>query len=115
VTRRPWPLLAAVAAVAAVAELLAYESAAGLVAALFGVAVAALLVLAVLPRVDPAAHPVLAVSFGLTALVTCVAFWSALPFAFAAGALAASGRPSAPGAVLGAIGAAAAFAFCIMA
>ena len=108
------PVLA-LAVLAVVAELCAYDGPAGLGAAAFGIAIGALLVYVVVPRVDPAAHGLLAWSFGLTALFTTVAFWSALPFAFAAGAFAAAGRASAPPAVIGVIAAAVASVFCILA
>ena len=108
-------LLALVAVVSAVAEVLAYESAAGLGAAAFGTAVAAVLLLVVLPRVDRRAHPVLAVSFAASALFTCLAFWSALPFAFGAGAVGAAGRLSHPAAVTGLAAMAVATAFCVLA
>ncbi len=81
----------------------------------FGIGVTALLLLVVLPRTEPAAHPVLAASFGITALFTCVAFWSALPFAFGAGAIAAARRPTAPAAILGIIGIVIGFVFCVLA
>ncbi len=81
----------------------------------FGIGVTALLLLVVLPRTDPAAQPVLAASFGITALFTCVAFWSALPFAFGAGAIAAARRPTAPAAILGIIGIVIGFVFCVLA
>ncbi|MDQ3741417.1 MAG: hypothetical protein M3389_10805 [Actinomycetota bacterium] len=81
----------------------------------FGIAVAAVLLLGVLPRVDQSAHPILATSFGVTALFTCVAFWSALPFAFGAGAVAAARRPTSPAALLGILGAVVAFVFCVIA
>ncbi|HEV2812677.1 MAG TPA: hypothetical protein VGW10_05430 [Solirubrobacteraceae bacterium] len=108
-------MLVAIAVLAVVAELLAYDGPAGLGAAAFGIAVGALLVHVVVPRTDRAAHGLLAWSFGLTALFTTVAFWSALPFAFAAGAYAAAGRATAPPAVLGAIATVIASVFCILA
>ncbi len=111
----PARLLAAVAVVGAAAEVAAYESAAGLGAAAFGTAVAAVAILVVLPRVDPRAHPVLAVSFALSALFTCVAFWSALPFAFGAAAVAAAGRLGHPAAVTGVVAAILAATFCVLA
>jgi hypothetical protein len=59
--------------------------------------------------------------FAVLALVTTVAFWSALPFAFGAAALAASAPPAdepasgvPPAAALGALAIVAAFAFCII-
>ncbi len=110
-------LLAATAALILVAELFANDGApvATLALTAWGTAVTAVLLLVVLPRTDPRAHGVLAVSFGVTALFTCLAFWSALPFAFGAGAIAAARRPFAVPAVLGALGMILALAFCIIA
>ena len=108
-------LLGGVAAVSVAAELLAYGSAAGLAAAAFGTAVAAVLILVVLPRVDPRAHGVLAISFALSALFTCLAFWSALPFAFGAAAIAAAGRATHPAAITGIVASALAATFCVLA
>jgi len=107
-------LLPAVAALIVVAELIAYEGAPeGLAAAAFGIAVAAVLLHVALPRTDPAAHGLLAWSFGLTALFTLVAFWSALPFAFGAAAIAA--RPRSVPAALGALALLLGLVFCILA
>ena len=104
--------VAVVAAVSVVAELIAYDDVLpALGAAAFGTAVAALLVHLVLPRVDPAAHGILAISFGLSALFTTIAFWSALPFAFAV----AAARAGRAGAVLGGIATVIALVFCILA
>ncbi|HEV2999827.1 MAG TPA: hypothetical protein VGW75_03720 [Solirubrobacteraceae bacterium] len=110
-------LLGATALLIVVAELFANdaEPAGTLVLSAFGIAVAAVLLLAVLPRVDPRAHGILAASFALTALFTCVAYWSALPFAFGAAAVAASRRPTAPAALLGAFAVVLALVFCIIA
>jgi hypothetical protein len=104
----------ALALLIVVAELLAYGV--GLPAlgvALFGIAVAAVLLHLALPRTDPAAHGLLAWSFGLTALFTTVAFWSALPFAFGGAAIAA--RPRSIPAILGGISILLALVFCILA
>lgn len=113
----PLRLLGATALVIVVAELFANdaEPLGTIVLSAFGIAVAATLLLVVLPRVDPRAHGILAASFALTALVTCVAFWSALPFAFGAAAIAASERPTAPAALLGAFALVVALVFCIFA
>lgn len=111
----PGRLLALVAVVSAVAEVLAYESAVGLGVAAFATAIAALAILVVLPRVDPRARPVLAVSFAVTALFTCLAFWSGLPFAFGAAAIAAAGRLGHPAAVTGAVAMVLAAVFCVLA
>jgi hypothetical protein len=110
-------LFAGTAALIVVAELFANDAQplGTLVLSAFGIGVTALLLFVVLPRVDPAGHPVLAASFAVTALLTCVAFWSALPFAFGAGAVAAAKRPTAVPAVLGVLAAIVAFVFCIIA
>ncbi len=117
-SRRHRPrLLATTAVLVVVAELFANDAdlAGTLVLSAFGIAVAALLVLVVLPRVDPAAHPLLAVSFAVSALITCVAFWSALPFAFGAGAIAATGRATALPSLLAGFAMVIALVFCIIA
>ena len=111
-------LLAAIAPIIVIAELLAHDAKLPdwLVLSAWGIGLAALLLLVVLPRVDRSAWPVLSLSFGVTALITCVAFWSALPFAFGAAAIAASEeRRTAPGAVLGALAMLLALVFCIIA
>lgn len=57
----------------------------------FGIAVTALLLLVVVPKL-PAEHRQMGVlGFGIAALVTVAIFWSTLPFAFAAAALHAAG------------------------
>lgn len=110
-------LLAGTAALIVVAELFANDAEPGgtLVLSAFGVGVTALLLLVALPRVEPAGHPVLAASFAVTAVLTCVAFWSALPFAFGAGAVAAAKRPTAVPAAIGVLAMTVAFVFCIIA
>jgi hypothetical protein len=106
--------LPAVTVLIVVAELIAYDFAlAGVLAAAFGIAVAAVLVHVALPRTPPEAHGVLAWSFGLTALFTLVAFWSALPFAFGAAAIVA--RPRSVPAALGALALLLGLVFCILA
>ena len=107
-------LLGALAALILAAELVAYDGALVAVAvAALGVAVAAALIHGALPRTDPAAHGLLAWSFALTALFTTIAFWSALPFAFGAAAIAA--RPRSVAAALGALALLLALVFCILA
>jgi hypothetical protein len=59
----------------------------------FGIAVTALLLLVVLPRISPARRRTAALVFGILAIVTVVAFWSALPFALGAAAIAAATDP----------------------
>lgn len=88
----------------------------------FGIAVAALLLLVVVPRLRRAGNA--AVVLGVLALVTVVVFWSALPFAFGAAAIAASApgdeQPTAAasslkaGAALGVLAIVAAFVFCVI-
>ena len=54
----------------------------------FGIAVTALLLLVVVPRLGAGGGAALV--FGVLAIITVVVFWSTLPFAFGAAALAAS-------------------------
>ena len=57
----------------------------------FGIAVLALLLLVVVPRLRGDSRRTAALGFGIAEVVTCLIFWSSLPFAFAAAALSAAG------------------------
>ena len=112
----PARVLGAVAVLAVVAESLAHDDV--LVAAAvtaFAIGVAALLTHAALRRVEPSARPILALCFGVTAVFTTVAFWSALPFGFGAAAIASSGRPTTLSSLLAGFAMLLATVFCIVA
>src|SRR3954454_15826591 len=91
-TRMPrTQMLVVMAAVIIVAELFANEIVGGdadvggwICLSAFGIAVMALLVLVVVPRVAPESRRSWTLGLGVAALITCAVFWSALPFAFAA-------------------------------
>jgi len=92
---------------------------------LFGVALSAVLLLVAVPRV-PREHRTTAVlAFGIAAVVTCVVFWSTLPFEFGIAAIAAAGpgddtaegvapAPSTAGVLLGMLAIIAAFVLCLV-
>jgi hypothetical protein len=128
-------LLIAISVIIVIAELFANEIAAGdegdaevggwIGLSLFGIAVAAVLVLVVVPRLSGAQRRTAVLGFGIAAVVSCVIFWSALPFAFAAAALAAaapgddsphgeSDAPSSAGVILALLAIVAAFVFCVI-
>ena len=112
----PARVLGGVAVVAFVAESLAYENVlAALVVTAFGIGVAAVFVYVALPRLDASIHPFLAISFGVTALFTTIAFWGGLPFGFGAAAIVAAERPASVGAILGVLAIVIASVFCIIA
>src|SRR3954454_16717954 len=97
-TRMPrTQMLVVMAAVIIVAELFANEIVGGdadvggwVGLSLFGIAVMALLVLVVVPRIPAESRRSWILGFGVAAVVLCVVFWSALPFAVAAAAFAAA-------------------------
>jgi hypothetical protein len=94
-------------------------------ASLFGIALSAVLLLVAVPRL-PAEHRRTAVlGFGIGAVVTCLVFWSALPFALGIAAIAAAApgddtpegtdpAPSTAGALLGALAIVVAFVLCLV-
>src|SRR5689334_375556 len=131
-TRMPrTQLLAAMALVIVIAELFANDifgdaDVGGWISlSLFGIAVMLLLVLVLVPRIPADKRRAWTLGLGVAAVVSCVVFWSALPFALAAATfpLAASGgahlgesadaSPSA-GVILAALATLAAFIFCII-
>jgi hypothetical protein len=57
---------------------------------LFGIAVSAVLLLVAIPRLPADARPTAVLGFGIGAVVTCLFFWSALPFALGVAAIAAA-------------------------
>jgi hypothetical protein len=92
---------------------------------LFGIAVSAVLLLVVIPRMRDGNRQTAVLAFGIGAVVTCVVFWSALPFALGAAALAAAApgddtpegdapAPSTAGVVLAVLAIVAAFILCIL-
>ena len=128
-------LLIAISIVIAVAELFANAviggdegegSVAGWVGlTLFGIALTAVLLLVVVPRLQSQQRRTAVLAFGGGAVVTCVVFWSAIPFALGAAAIAAAGpqddtpegtdaAPSTAGVLLGALAIVAAFILCII-
>jgi hypothetical protein len=91
----------------------------------FGIAVTAVLLLVVVPRLPNQQRRTAVLGFGGGAVVTCVIFWSALPFALGAAALAAAGpqddspegtgpAPSTAGVLLAVLAIVAAFVLCII-
>jgi|SRR4051794_14856013 len=132
-TRMPrTQLLTAMALVIVIAELFANDIIGGdadvggwISLSLFGIAVMLLLVLVLVPRIPADKRRAWTLGLGVAAVVTCVVFWSALPFALAAATfvLAAPGEehpgetgeasPSA-GVILAALATLAAFIFCII-
>lgn len=53
---------------------------------IFGIALTAVLLLVAVPKIDRQHRPMAVLGFGIGAVVTAVAFWSALPFALGAAA-----------------------------
>jgi hypothetical protein len=91
----------------------------------FGIALATLLLLVVVPRLDGSQRRTATLAFGIAAVVTVAAFWSALPFALGAAALSAAApgddspegeapAPSSAGVLLALLAMVAAFVFCII-
>ena len=91
----------------------------------FGIALTAVLVLVVAPRIPRDSRRIAVLGFGIGAVVTVVAFWSMLPFALGAAALAlaapaddtAEGEreaPSTAGVLLALLAIVAAFVLCIV-
>jgi hypothetical protein len=128
-------LLLAISVLIVIAELFANAivlagdedaSVAGWIAlSLFGIAVTAVLVLVVVPKLRRDQRRTAVLAFGGGAVVTCAIFWSALPFALGAAALAAAGpgddtpegdapAPSTAGVLLAVLAIVAAFVLCIV-
>jgi hypothetical protein len=92
---------------------------------LFGIALSAVLLLVAVPRVPEDMRQTAVLGFGIGALVTCLLWWSALPFALGIAAIAAaaprddsvhgsSPAPTTAGVLLGALAIVAAFLFCLV-
>lgn len=92
---------------------------------LFGIALTALLLLVAVPRLPREHRRTAVLGFGVGAVVLCVVFWSAIPFALGAAAIAAAGpgddspegtdeAPSTAGVLLGVLAIIAAFVLCIV-
>jgi len=133
-TRMPrTQVLVAIAVVILIAELFANEIIGGngsdvggwVGLSAFGIAVMAVLVLVVVPRVPPASRRSWVLGLGIAAVVTCVVFWSALPFAFAAATLVAANpgeehpgeagpAPASAGVILAVLALVAAFVLCLV-
>jgi hypothetical protein len=134
ITRMPrTQLLVAMAVLILIAELFANEIIGGddadvggwIGLSLFGIAVMLLLVLVAVPRIPPESRRSWVLGFGIAAVVLCVVFWSALPFAVAAAAFAAAApgeespgetgeARSSAGVILAALATVAAFILCIV-
>jgi hypothetical protein len=94
-------------------------------ASLFGIALSAVLLLVAVPRIPGDSRHIAVLGFGIGAVLTCVVFWSTLPFALGVAAIAAAGpgddtpegtapAPSTAGVLLGALAIVAAFVLCII-
>jgi hypothetical protein len=92
---------------------------------LFGIALSAVLLLVVVPRLPDDVRRLAVLGFGIGAVVTCVVFWSALPFALGIAAIAAAApgddspegtdpAPTTAGVILAVLAIVAAFLFCII-
>jgi hypothetical protein len=91
---------------------------------LFGIALTAVLLLVVVPKLPGDQRRTAVLGFGIAAVVTCVVFGRAMPFALGAAAIAAAGpaddtphgtepAPATAGVLLGLLAIVAAFIFCI--
>jgi hypothetical protein len=92
---------------------------------LFGIALTAVLLLVVVPRLPNEHRRSAVLGFGIAAVVTCAVFWSAIPFALGAAAIAGAGprddsphgtdpAPTTAGVLLGGLAIAAAFVLCLV-
>jgi hypothetical protein len=133
-TRMPrTQLMVITAAIILIAELFANEIIAGDDAdvggwvglSAFGIAVMLLLVLVLVPRVPAASRRSWTLGLGVAAIITCVVFWSALPFAVGAATLAAAApgeeqpgesgeAPASAGVILAALAYIVAFVLCLV-
>jgi hypothetical protein len=129
-------LLVATAVIILIAELFANEIVLGgdegdasvggwIGLSLFGIALTAILLLVAVPRLPQEHRRTAVLGFGVGAVVLCVVFWSAIPFALGAAAIAAAGprddspegtewAPSTAGVLLGVLAIIAAFVLCIV-
>ena len=92
---------------------------------LFGIALSAVLLLYAVPRLPGDMRRTAVLAFGGGAVVTCLVFWSTLPFALGIAAIAAAGpdddspegtdpAPSTAGVLIGALAIVAAFVLCVV-
>jgi hypothetical protein len=92
---------------------------------LFGIALSAVLLLYVVPRLPDDIRRTAVLAFGGAAVVMCVVFWSTLPFALGIAAIAAAGpgddtpegtdpAPSTAGVLIGGLAIVAAFLLCVI-
>jgi hypothetical protein len=92
---------------------------------LFGIALSAVLLLYAVPQLPDDMRRTAALAFGGAAVITCVVFWSTLPFALGIAAIAAAGpgddtpegtdpAPSTAGALIAALAIVAAFLLCVI-
>jgi len=92
---------------------------------LFGIALSAVLLLVAVPRLPADMRRVAVLGFGIGAVVTCLAFWSTLPFALGIAAIAAAApdddspegtdpAPTTAGVLLAVLAIVAAFVLCVI-
>jgi hypothetical protein len=92
---------------------------------LFGIALSAVLLLVVVPRLPEDMRQIAVLGFGIGAVVMCLVFWSALPFALGIAAIGAAApgddspegtapAPTTAGVLLAALAIAAAFVLCLV-
>ena len=94
-------------------------------ASLFGIALSAVLLLVAVPRLPDDTRRIAVLGFGIGAVVTCLVFWSTLPFALGIAAIAAAApdddspegtapAPTTAGVLLAALAIVAAFVLCLI-
>ena len=94
-------------------------------ASLFGIALSAVLLLVAVPRLPEDTRRIAVLGFGIGAIVTCLAFWSTLPFALGVAAIAAAApgddtpegndpAPTTAGVLLAVLAIAGAFVLCLI-
>jgi hypothetical protein len=94
-------------------------------ASLFGIALSAVLLLVAVPRLPEDTRRIAVLGFGIGAVVTCLAFWSTLPFALGVAAIAAAApgddtpegtdpAPTTAGVLLAVLAIAGAFVLCLI-
>ena len=92
---------------------------------LFGIALSAVLLLVAVPRLPADMRRIAVLGFGIGAVITCLAFWSALPFALGIAAIAAAApdddspegtdlAPTTAGVLLAVLAIVAAFVLCLI-
>jgi len=136
ITRTPrTQLLVGIAIVILIAELFANEIVAGdegdgsvagwIGLSVFGIALATVLLLVVVPAISGRHRTLIVLGFGIAAVVTCAVFWSAAPFALGVAAIAAAGprddaaeglneAPSTAGVILALLAIVGAFVLCVV-